>query len=64
LEYEYICLDRVTSIVSDDADKGSSASDSGSDKDILDALNLLPQLLLSKNCLLPIIRESIDVIKL
>ncbi|REC50338.1 RagB/SusD family nutrient uptake outer membrane protein [Chryseobacterium pennipullorum] len=29
----------VTSIVSDDADKGSSASDSGSDKDILDALN-------------------------
>lgn len=28
----------VTSIVSDDADKGSSASDSGSDKDILDAL--------------------------
>ncbi|AZB28770.1 RagB/SusD family nutrient uptake outer membrane protein [Chryseobacterium balustinum] len=29
----------VTSIVSDDADKGSSASDSGSDKDILDALS-------------------------
>lgn len=29
----------VTSIVSDDADKGSSASDSGADKDILDALN-------------------------
>ncbi|KMQ68847.1 membrane protein [Chryseobacterium sp. FH2] len=29
----------VTSIVSDDADKGSSPSDSGSDKDILDALN-------------------------
>lgn len=28
----------VTSIVSDDADKGSSASDSGTDKDILDAL--------------------------
>jgi hypothetical protein len=48
----------VTSIVSDDADKGSSASDSGSDKDILDALNLLPQLLLLKNCLLPIIRNQ------
>ncbi len=29
----------VTSIVSDDADKGSSSGDSGSDKDILDALN-------------------------
>ncbi|UKB82251.1 RagB/SusD family nutrient uptake outer membrane protein [Chryseobacterium sp. MEBOG06] len=29
----------VTSIVSDDADKGSSAGDNGSDKDILDALN-------------------------
>ncbi len=29
----------VTSIVSDDADKGSSPSDSGSDKDVLDALN-------------------------
>lgn len=32
----------VTSIVSDDADKGSSSSDSGSDKDILDALNFTP----------------------
>ncbi len=32
----------VTSIVSDDADKGSSASDSGSDKDILDALSFTP----------------------
>ncbi|WP_454045295.1 RagB/SusD family nutrient uptake outer membrane protein [Chryseobacterium sp. Marseille-Q8038] len=32
----------VTSIVSDDADKGSSASDSGSDKDILDALTFTP----------------------
>ena len=32
----------VTSIVSDDADKGSSPSDSGSDKDILDALNFTP----------------------
>lgn len=29
----------VTSIVSDDADKGSSPTDPGSDKDILDALN-------------------------
>lgn len=29
----------VTSIVSDDADKGSSSGDNGSDKDILDALN-------------------------
>lgn len=32
----------VTSIVSDDADKGSSPSDSGSDKDVLDALNFNP----------------------
>lgn len=32
----------VTSIVSDDADKGSSSSDSGSDKDVLDALNFNP----------------------
>jgi len=32
----------VTSIVSDDADKGSSPGDSGSDKDILDALNFTP----------------------
>ncbi|MET3035768.1 RagB/SusD family nutrient uptake outer membrane protein [Chryseobacterium sp. NRRL B-14859] len=32
----------VTSIVSDDADKGSSPGDTGSDKDILDALNFTP----------------------
>lgn len=32
----------VTSIVSDDADKGSSPGDAGSDKDILDALNFTP----------------------
>ncbi|MFP7655279.1 RagB/SusD family nutrient uptake outer membrane protein [Chryseobacterium proteolyticum] len=30
----------VTSIISDDADKGSSPGDAGSDKDILDALNI------------------------
>lgn len=30
----------VTSIISDDADKGSTAGDNGSDKDILDALNI------------------------
>lgn len=32
----------VTSIVSDDADKGSSPGDTGSDKDILDALKFTP----------------------
>lgn len=30
----------VTSIISDDADKGSTTGDNGSDKDILDALNI------------------------
>ncbi|MFC3158259.1 RagB/SusD family nutrient uptake outer membrane protein [Chryseobacterium arachidis] len=42
MEYEHFAWIGVTSIVSDDADKGSSSSDSGSDKDILDALNFTP----------------------
>ncbi len=47
----------VTSIVSDDADKGSSPGDTGSDKDILDALNFTPSTRLSRNFLLLIIKE-------
>ncbi|MEA1851142.1 MULTISPECIES: RagB/SusD family nutrient uptake outer membrane protein [Chryseobacterium] len=32
----------ITSIITDDADKGSSPGDSGSDKDLIDALNITP----------------------